>query len=277
MVNLRLGDCLDLSNELEDGSVDLIVTSPPYYGKFDYQNGSNQIGLEATPREYIERLGAIYHALWRVMAEGATLWIVIADTYNNVSPVRKNQAERKSSIAPQGSARRKLVSGYREKELFGIPFLLVDKLRWHGFVWRSLNIWHKPACGYDRGTDRPTLNHEYVIQFVKAKGNGRPYANIGRIDGSVWTIPPESYKGHPCPFPVELAARIIRALPKGLTVFDPMMGTGSSIVAAQSLGYDSIGFEVNPSYFAIAERRIAGTKKLCPLPPTPTPPPSADL
>lgn len=266
MIDLRCGDCCELTPTLESESQECIITSPPYFRKIDYQNGDNQIGLEQTPCEYVERLGLVYGECYRVLSEGGTLWIVINDTYNNSAPLRKSLAERKNNQTVPFHTRRKLMNGYREKELLGIPFLLKDELRRHGFIWRSTSIWHKPTYGYDSGEDRPTINHEYILQFVKAKGRGRPYANIGRINESVWTIEPESYEGHPCPFPVELAARIIRALPKGARVFDPMAGSGSTLIAALELGYDATGFEINAGYVELIRKRIAEAQMQLALP-----------
>lgn len=259
MIDLRVGNCLDEMPLLPAECVDAIITSPPYFRKIDYGNGDDQLGLEATPQEYVRRLGKIYSECKRLLRDGGTLWIVINDTYNNSAPLRRNLSERKINKTVPFHTRRKLMEGYREKELLGIPFLLKDELRKDGWVWRSLNVWHKPNAAYDSGEDRPTINHEYVFQFVKARGSGRPYAKIGRMVHSVWTISPESFDGHPCPFPVELALRIVRALPEGSVVFDPMMGSGSTIVAAKQLGYPAVGIEVNPVFFALAKKRVDST------------------
>lgn len=255
-VGLVLGDCMEVVQNMQDESIGAIITSPPYFRKIDYGNGENQLGLEKTPDEYIARLGLIFEQCFRVMENGATLWIIINDTYNNSAPLRKNLSERKNKSTVPFHTRRNLMDGYREKELLGIPFLLKDELRRRRFIWRSLNIWRKPTFSYDSGTDRPTINHEYVLQFVKALGNGRPYANVSRIDESVWDIAPESYGGHPCPFPVALASKIIRALPKGTTVLDPMAGVFSTAISALQNGLDSISIEIKPTYFEIGQQRI---------------------
>lgn len=258
MINLIEGDCLEVMTTIDDRCVDCIVTSPPYYKKMDYLSGADQIGFEATPQEYCQRLAEIYRSAHRVMKEGATMWIVIGDTYNNYSPMRSSIADKKNNATFPYQQRKKLVEGYREKELLGVPFMLAGAIRESGFVWRSLNIWHKPNCAYDSGSDRPTVSHEYVFQFVKASGNGRPYANCDRENGSVWSIGTEGYGGHPCPFPVALAQKIIKIASKpNDTVMDLMMGVGSSGVAALDSGRRFIGIERDPAFFSIAQSRLA--------------------
>lgn len=254
-INLRFGNCLDVLPEIDSDSVDAVVTSPPYFNKIDYGLGKNQLGLEDTPEEYCKRLAETFKEIYRVMSNGATLWIIIGDTYNNHSPIRKSISERKSNITVPYKNRRHLISGFREKELLGIPFMLKDYLREVGFIWRSLNIWYKPSFAYDSAQDRPTLNHEYIFQFVKSYGNGRPYANIDRIDGSVWSINPTNIKGHPCSFPLELAIKILNAV-KGNTVLDPFMGAGVTGLACMQTNHDFIGIELNQDYFKIAEQLL---------------------
>jgi DNA modification methylase len=253
-VTLYCGDCLDVLEGIEDQCIDAMITSPPYYKKLRYES-KGELGDEATPQEYCRSLSLRFLQCYRVLVDGGTFWLNIADTYNNYSPIRKAISEKKSKEAPSYKSRRRLIVGYREKELLGIPFMVKDTLRNIGFVWRSLNIWAKPTSSYDSAQDRPTLSHEYVFQFVKAKGNGRPYANSKRIEGSVWTFPPVSVEGCPCSFPLDLPLTICQSI-KGETILDPFMGSGQTGIACLLTGFNFVGIEKKRDTFEVASKRI---------------------
>ncbi|MFM8319541.1 MAG: DNA-methyltransferase, partial [Chloroflexota bacterium] len=108
--------------------------------------------------------------------------------------------------------------------------------------------------------------HEYLLVFAK-QSFGRPDRGESDIDRdeflrstlSTWEVPPESARrvGHPAPFPVELAARAIRLYSyAGDVVLDPFNGSGSTCVAAVENHRHYLGFEIDPAYQAIAEKRI---------------------
>lgn len=73
-------DCLEGAKMLPDNSIDCIVTSPPYYGLRDY-GVAGQIGLEPTPRQYIDHLVALFHELRRSLKDTGTVWVNIGDSY----------------------------------------------------------------------------------------------------------------------------------------------------------------------------------------------------
>src|SRR5690606_22851471 len=74
------GDVLDVLRQLPDESVHCCITSPPYWGLRDY-GVEGQIGLEATPQEYAERLVAVFREVWRVLRRDGTLWLNLGDCY----------------------------------------------------------------------------------------------------------------------------------------------------------------------------------------------------
>ena len=77
---IYIGDCLEVLKTLPDESVHCCVTSPPYYALRDY-GMEEQIGREATPKEYISRLAEVFTEVRRVLRSDGTLWLNIADTY----------------------------------------------------------------------------------------------------------------------------------------------------------------------------------------------------
>lgn len=133
------GGALDVLRALPDGSVDFAMTSPPYWGKREYDNGG--IGLEADYRDFVKDLAAIFLELKRVLKSEGSFWLNLGDSYNG-------------------------------KGLVGVPwrvaFELIDN---QGWILRNSVIWNKLKGGMDNSKDRLGNVHENVFHFVKqAKG-----------------------------------------------------------------------------------------------------------
>ncbi len=161
-------DALEGLKTLETESVDMCVTSPPYYGLRDY-GVDGQIGREATPEEYIDRMVAVFHEVRRVLKPNGTLWLNIADTYcgtgskgNYICPKYKA-----SSVNLRKSITTKLC-GYKRKDLIGIPWMLALALRDDGWYLRQDIIWYKPNCMPESVKDRCTRSHEYIFLLSKS-------------------------------------------------------------------------------------------------------------
>lgn len=170
--SILVGDCIERLRDVERGSVQTCVTSPPYYGLRDY-NVDGQIGLEETPGRYIRRLRDVFREVHRVLADDGTLWVNIGDSYaqseirhrdgTSVTRLRLNMAV---AINQTG---RKLDHGQKAKDLLGIPFLLAFALRADGWYLRSDIIWHKPNPMPESVTDRPTSAHEHIFLLAKSE------------------------------------------------------------------------------------------------------------
>lgn len=156
------GDCLEVLKTLPADSVDCCVTSPPYYGLRDY-GMSEQIGLEETPEEYIEKLVDVFREVKRVLKDDGTLWLNIGDSYaGNCSRVSTGRAG--MGDARDGIYNRK---GGKPKDLIGIPWMLAFALRSDGWYLRQDIIWSKPNPMPESVTDRCTKSHEYVFLLSK--------------------------------------------------------------------------------------------------------------
>ncbi|GIV03699.1 MAG: hypothetical protein KatS3mg015_2529 [Fimbriimonadales bacterium] len=118
-VTLWVGDALEVLRSLPDESVDCAATSPPFYGLRDY-GIDGQIGLEATPEEWRDRLVEVFREVRRVLAPYGTLWVECGDTY---------------------AGQRSYPHSLKPKDLIGAPFLLAFGLRDDGWWWRSVNVW----------------------------------------------------------------------------------------------------------------------------------------
>lgn len=155
-------DCIYGLKELPDQCVDVCVTSPPYFNLRDYGN-AGQIGLEKTPEEYIEKLVEVFREVRRVLKDDGTLWVNIGDSYATSSG---NQPPRNTRNR-NGHTAKVVPSGYKRKDLIGIPWMLAFALRADGWYLRQDIIWNKTNCMPESVKDRCTKSHEYVFLLSK--------------------------------------------------------------------------------------------------------------
>lgn len=142
-----LGDALFVLKELPDSSIDCVMTSPPYWGKREYENGG--IGLEKDYRDYVRHLAEIFLELKRVLKPTGSFWLNIGDSY-------------------------------QRKNLLGIPWRVAFELTDNqGWILRNAVVWNKVKSGMDNTTDRLGNIYEMVFHFVKqSKGY---YYNVDAI------------------------------------------------------------------------------------------------
>lgn len=166
---ILVGDVREKLRELPDGTVQCVVTSPPYWGLRNY-GVDGQIGLESSPEEYVETLVGIFRDVRRILKDNGTLWLNLGDSYNGYMA---NQ--RASSISANNQhARPVFESGHgrrtktlKQKNLVGIPWRVALALQADGWYLRCDIIWAKPNHMPESVKDRPTRSHEYVFLLSK--------------------------------------------------------------------------------------------------------------
>ena len=291
MNQLILGNCLDVLPTLPAASVNCVITSPPYFGLRDY-GMDEQIGLEQTPAEYVQKLVSVFRECWRVLRDDGTLWLNLGDSYNGSGGAGGDYKEGGLKEGQPKYPGRKL-TGLKSKDLIGIPWRVAFALQDDGWYLRSDIIWHKPNPMPESVTDRPTKSHEYIFLLTKSQKyyydaeaikeqavvgwagstfNGerdlavRPTTGDGprnetdtRNKRTVWTVPTSPYKGaHFATFPADLVKPMVLAgCPVDGTVLDPFNGSGTTGEVAIGLGRNYIGIELNPEYIKLANRRLA--------------------
>lgn len=286
------GDALNVLKTLPDKSVQMCVTSPPYYGLRDY-GVDGQIGLEETPEQFISCLVDVFREVRRVLKDDGTLWVNIGDSYCGTG----NKGDYKDPKNPNGRNGQKMaVNGkiggvYKSKDLIGIPWMLAFALRADGWYLRQDIIWHKPNPMPESVKDRCTKAHEYIFLLSKSKkyyfdskSISEPVAqstidrlqqNIDAQAGSViegggyprrnkrdvWTVTTKPYKGaHFATFPEDLIEPCILAgSQKGDLVLDPFNGAATTGVVCNRLGRDYLGIELNPEYVQLSTERLSLT------------------
>lgn len=171
LARLIHGDALERLRDLEPATVQTCVTSPPYWGLRDY-NHSDQIGLEPTPNEYVQRLVTVFREVRRVLRDDGTLWLNIGDSYATQGGAGRQGATTQRAnrtYTAEGSSKKGVPDGLKPKDLIGVPWLLAFALRADGWYLRSDIIWHKPNPMPESVTDRPTSAHEHVFLLAKRK------------------------------------------------------------------------------------------------------------
>lgn len=165
MITTLNGDCREVLQTLPAGSVQCVVTSPPYYGLRKYSDDPREIGQEATPALYVAALVEVFRQLRRALRDDGTVWLNLGDSY---AANRTYQVpDSKHRDVGNGGAMR-VPEGMKEKDLMGIPWRVAFALQDDGWYLRSDIIWNKPNCMPESVTDRPTRAHEYVFLLTKS-------------------------------------------------------------------------------------------------------------
>jgi len=174
-VTLYHGDAREVLCELPDQSVDCVVTSPPYWQLRDYGN-SRQLGLEATPEQYVEAVVQVFGEVRRVLSDHGTVWLVIGDTYaakrrgsdNGWDKSRLNNPGRVQKRQRISMNRDRIPAGCKEKDLIGVPWMAAFALRAAGWWLRSEVTWCKPNGMPESAKDRPTTATESIFLLAKS-------------------------------------------------------------------------------------------------------------
>jgi len=262
-------DALRGLKDISADSLDVAVTSPPYWG----QRGSEGLGSEADPRDYIKNLTAILAETMRCLKPSGLLWLNIGDAYNTPINWREDDYGY-SSLGKDGNGLESTNSAYTKKRgrrrafvekdvgwlkygnLLGIPYRAVLALTDLGFLFRGEVIWEKSRPLPEGICRRPHRRHEGIYIFAKDE---RHFFQVKPPVGSIWKLLQSPNRTPHCStFPLDLPKQCIRAsaLPSLGIVFDPFMGSGTTGKAAKILGHQYIGFEVDPHNCTLANDYI---------------------
>ena len=293
---IHVGDNIFHLTNIPDNSVDMCVTSPPYYNLRDYKN-SGQIGAENTVKDFVENLCKVFDEIYRILKPTGSCWVNIGDTYD-------------------------------KKRLLQVPSRFEIAMCDRGWHLRNEIIWSKPNPQPISSKDRFWGNHEKFFWFVKdvkkyyfnrdailvpqaeisirrmfSKNNmekrkdfnasskegfaissnsqDKHYARMReemgidkefnyeeliksgkcptRPEFDTWNVPSITYKGaHFAVYPPELIEKpILSCCPEQGIVIDPFMGSGTTGEVAKLNNRRYIGLELNPEYAILANERIS--------------------
>lgn len=266
-----LGDCAELVSELPDESVDILVTSPPYWG----QRTSQGAGVEEDPRSYLEFLIGMFTMFLPKLKKHGIIWINLGDAYN--TPVNWRYDDKhystlgaeKTGLSDGNTAytkprlKRKAFVDKSESwltygNLLALPSRLIVGLCDVGYLFRGEVIWRKRNPMPEGRCRRPHRQHEPV--FLLAKDERHQFRTTPPVP-SVWEFANEKVDGqaHYSRFPEELPRRCIEAfgqLDSEVVVLDPFSGSGTSGIAAKRLGCSYLGFEIDPNHVDASNKRL---------------------
>ncbi|MBS1853939.1 MAG: site-specific DNA-methyltransferase [Acidobacteria bacterium] len=290
------GDAFDLFGRVPPESVDLVITSPPYWGHREYGLSHNWelfndipkvrvfgdstqgyewyrskggiLGLEPYPEWYVAHLVEILLRAETILKPSGSVWVNLGDTYfARWSSIRESGRQGLSDLERQ--RRKTPMGGFRqEKQLLLIPARFAVAMQQAGWILRNDLIWYKPNATPRPEGDRLKLSHEHFFHFVKKPKEGRPayyydpaYAETRTND--VVTVPAAPGEdGHTATFPKALILpRILTSSPSDGTVLDPFCGTGRALEVAKELGRKVLGFELQTNYAEAARRKIDSMAK----------------
>jgi site-specific DNA-methyltransferase (adenine-specific) len=249
------GDARDLTF-IDDASVHLVITSPPYWNLKRYNETPDQLGHIQDYEEFLFELDRVWRHIYRILVPGGRLVCVVGD----VCVSRRE---------------------FGRHLVFPLHADICVSCRRIGFDNLNPIIWHKIAnASYEVANGSKFLGKPYEpnaiikndIEFIlmqrKPGGYRKPSewqreaSRIGKEDfdrwfQQIWTITGASTKHHPAPFPLELASRVVKMFSfAGDTVLDPFCGSGTSMIAALKSGRHSIGVEIDPDYYRMSARYL---------------------
>ncbi len=249
------GDARDLTH-LEDESIHLVVTSPPYWNLKQYNSHPNQLGHIDDYENFLMELEKVWRHIFRALVPGGRLVCVVGDVcvsrksfgrhlvfplhsdicvmcrklgFDNLNPIIWHKISNANFEVENGS--KFLGKPYEPNAIIknDIEFILMQR---------------KPG-GYRKPTD---------LQRQMSKIDKQDFDNWFR---QIWTITGASTKHHPAPYPLELANRLVRMFSFSEdTVLDPFCGTGTTMLAALLSGRNSIGVDIDPEYCRLAESNL---------------------
>ncbi|HEV8368744.1 MAG TPA: site-specific DNA-methyltransferase [Pyrinomonadaceae bacterium] len=256
-----LGDARSM-NEVQDKSIHLVVTSPPYWILKEYDGGAGkaQLGHLRNYEDFHSQLDHVWQRCFDALVPGGRLCVVVGDV----------------CLARRKTGRHLVVPVHADISIRCLKF---------GFDYLTPILWYKIANATTEveGNGSPFLGKpyepngiikndiEYVLLFRKPGGYRKP-TNEQRVLSliekdkhslwfrSIWNDIPGASRGlgHPAPYPVEIAYRLVNMFSfVGDTVLDPFLGTGTTTEAAIRANRSSIGYEVERKYFDIVKRRFA--------------------
>ena len=181
-----IGDCRVTLAAQPECSMQMCVTSPPYWGLRDYGH-ADQLGLEPTPAEYVANMVEVFREVRRVLRDDGVLWLNLGDSYAGAASgsdgvtgstldggkahqvATRITRDPKSGIERNDAAPHRVSSGLAAKNLVGIPWRVAFALQADGWWLRQDIIWHKPNPMPESVTDRCTKAHEYVFLLSKSE------------------------------------------------------------------------------------------------------------
>lgn len=182
-VTILTGDCRTVLADLPERSVSCCITSPPYFSLRDYgteplvwgDGWRGQLGLEPDPRQYVAHLVECFDAVWRVLRDDGTMWVVLGDSFardRSKGQHGPGQSGKQARVYDSGGGRASAgitlkEGGLKAKNRLFVPHRVAMALQERGWICRIDVAWEKSNALTESVKDRPSVSHEYVFLFSK--------------------------------------------------------------------------------------------------------------
>ena len=254
------GDSLELLNKLDKNSIDLIITSPPYFGCRQY--GNETIGRELNPLDYVKKFMLFTKPLKKVLSKNGSFYLIVGDIYFGTKGFSRNKGKyaRKTDIhykahkicKPDGKV-------LQYKQLLLLPSRVAIKMQEQGWILRNDIIWRKPNTIPSFARDRRLPTFEHIFHFVKSNKYYYDHdtSKILKCDKDIITQIVKPFKKHQASFPLEIIEKLVLTTSKESdTVLDPFCGSGTTCLASKKNKRNYIGFEINKEYVEVSRERV---------------------
>lgn len=280
-IQILQGDAIKQLQKLDDKSINTCITSPPYWGLRNYNDEEKQLGMEDTPKEFVDNLVKVFREVKRVLRDDGTVWLNLGDSYMgggggnyNKTGISQAGGQHLTNVRNRKDFIKK--SGVKAKDLVGIPWRVAFALQQDGWYLRQDIIWHKPNPMPESVKDRCTKAHEYI--FLLSKSPKYYFDNEAikedcvtqskhtnkKNKRSVWTVSTKPFKGaHFATFPMDLIEPCVLAgCPQDGIVLDPFAGSGTTGIVAINNKRNACLIDLSSEYIEIAKKRIKEQAKV---------------
>lgn len=243
-----------IMNELQDNSIHLIITSPPYWQLKDY-GSANQIGFNDSYENYINNLNLVWNECYRVLYPGCRLCVNIGDQF------ARSVYYGRYKVIP---IREEII---KFCETIGFDYM-------GAIIWQKVTTSNTTGGGVQMGSyPYPRngilkLDYEFILIFKKLGDSPKPTKEQKELSKLTpeewnsffighWNFAGARQNGHLAMFPEELPRRLIKMFSfVGETILDPFLGSGTTTLAAKNLSRNSIGYEINPEFIPIIKTKL---------------------
>jgi modification methylase len=258
--HLYCGDAREMA-VLQPASVHLVLTSPPYWTLKKYNQTEGQLGYVADYDQFLTDLDQVWRTCFDALVPGGRLICVVGD----VCLSRRKNAGRHMVVPLHASI---------QEHCRRLGYDNLAPILWHKIANAQFEVEGNGGSFLGKPYEPNAViknDVEFILMERKPGGYRQPDLATRLLSvipaechqawfQQIWTgLTGASTRHHPAPFPLELAARLIRMFSfVGDTVLDPFLGTGTTTLAATQLGRNSIGYEIDPDYLDYAQHRITG-------------------
>lgn len=251
---------MTMRDRLPPDCIDLVITSPPYFGCRQY--GNETLGREENPRDYVKNLADIMSYVKRILKPTGSFYLNIGDVYFGSKGFSRNE----------GTWARKTDHHYKEhkickpdgkyiqhKQLLLLPSRIAIAMQDDGWILRNDIIWEKTNPLPASARDRRLPCYEHIFHFVKSRKYMFKEAVSKKIQShrDVFRTGLKPFGKHPAAFTAAvIEPLILTSSRKGSIIYDPFMGSGTTAVVAEANKREWIGSEINPDYIKLCYENV---------------------